>query len=95
VANAAPAITSQPPASMAGGVYRYMVEATDPEGDAPLRYELLQSPDGMRIDPYSGELQWRPSANQAGKHTVEIAVSDNRGGRSTQLFDLPITTPGA
>lgn len=95
VANSPPYITSQPPASMAGGVYRYMVEASDPEGDRPLRFELVQSPDGMRLDPYSGELQWRPTAGQAGTHTVEIAVSDNQGGRSTQLFELPIHSPGA
>ena len=80
---------------MAGGLYRYMVEARDPEGDAPLRYELLQSPDGMRIDPYTGELQWRPVASQVGSHTIEIAVTDNRGSQSVQLFDLPITPPGA
>ena len=72
-----------------------MVKANDPEGDQPLRYELLQSPNGMHIDPYSGELEWRPAADQAGTHTVEIAVSDNRGGRSTQLFELPIASPGA
>lgn len=95
IANTAPAITSQPPAKMAGGFYRYRVEARDPEGDRPIRFELLQSPSGMRIDPYSGELEWRPAADQAGTHTVEIAVSDNRGGRSTQLFDLPISSPDA
>jgi hypothetical protein len=95
VANSPPIITSQPPASMADGVYRYMVEARDAEGDRPLRFELVQSPDGMHLDPYSGELKWRPTAGQAGTHTVEIAVSDNHGGRSTQLFELPIRSPGA
>jgi hypothetical protein len=80
-------------ASMAGGVYRYVVEAKDPEGDAPLRYELLESPEGMRIDPYNGELTWRPKANQVGTHTVKVAVKDSRGASSIQEFALPITGP--
>lgn len=95
IQNAAPLITSQPPSTMPGGVYRYMVEAKDPEGDAPIRFELLQRPDGMRLDPYNGELTWRPSADQAGEHTVEIAVQDPSGARSTQEFVLPITAPAA
>ena len=93
LANAAPTITSQPPASMHDGVYRYVVEAKDPENDSPIRYELAKSPDGMRIDPFNGELTWRPSASQAGEHTVEIVVSDDRGGKSTQEFVLPIMGP--
>ena len=95
ISNTAPDITSTPPAKMAGGTYRYIVRATDPEGDAPLRYELLQAPEGMRINPYTGELEWRPSSDQTGTHTVEVAVSDSHGGQTTQLFDLPIQGPGA
>ena len=61
--------------------------------EEPLRYELAQSPEGMRIDPYNGELTWRPSANQAGEHPIVIEVSDSRGAKSTQEFVLPIVGP--
>lgn len=95
IENSPPTITSTPPASMTAGVYRYIVEATDAERGGPLRYELLQAPDGMRIDPFNGELSWRPGADQAGTHTVEIAVTDSAGARSVQEFALPIIAPGA
>jgi len=94
IENAAPNITSTPPSSMAGGVYRYVVEANDPEGGGALRYDLLQKPEGMKIDPFSGELTWRPTAGQAGTHTIEIAVTDSAGARTTQEFGLPIIPPG-
>lgn len=95
IENAAPNITSTPPSSMAGGMYRYVVKASDPEGGGVLRYELLQKPDGMEIDPFSGELTWRPTATQAGTHPIEIAVTDSAGARTTQEFGLPIIPPGA
>ncbi len=95
IANAAPSITSTPPAQMYDGVYRYVVEASDTEGDAPLRYELATSPAGMQIDAHSGELTWRPDANQAGEHDVEIVVRDSRGAESMQSFVLPIVPPPA
>ena len=78
---------------MVGGLYRYMVEARDADGDSPLRYDLIQSPAGMRLDSYTGELTWRPSPTQVGTHTIEIAVVDSRGAKSIQEFALPIVPP--
>ncbi len=95
IANAPPRITSTPSARMHDGVFRYMVEASDPDGDAPLRYQLTKSPAGMRIDPFNGELTWRPDSDQGGEHPVEITVTDNRGAKSTQEFVLPIMAPSA
>ena len=95
ISNAPPEIVSEPPARLQGGSYLYDVVAKDPEGDAPLLYELASKPKGMRIDAYTGKLSWRPSSHQMGIHTIVITVSDPNGGRSTQSFQLPIVDPNA
>jgi hypothetical protein len=99
VANAAPEILSKPPRLDASGVFRYALEAKDPDGDRSLRFELVEGPSGMNLDPMSGELVWTPELDQAGRHRIEVAVDDRHGGRSTQVFILPIVVkseePGA
>jgi hypothetical protein len=49
----------------------------------------------MTIDPILGEVNWQPRPDQAGNHTVEIAVEDSRGARSVQLFELTVGSPPA
>jgi hypothetical protein len=89
--NTAPKITSQPPAGMgAEGVYRYAVEAKDPDGDRALRFRLGAAPEGAKIDPMLGEITWKPSFQQAGKHAVEVVVSDGHGGETTQRFEVTV-----
>jgi hypothetical protein len=91
VNNTAPAIVSQPPPGMAGdGVYRYAVEARDPDGDRALRFRLVAGPEGASIDPLLGELRWQPSFRQAGTHAIEVAVSDGHGGEATQRFEVTV-----
>ncbi|MCZ2343882.1 MAG: putative Ig domain-containing protein [Bacteroidales bacterium] len=88
--NAAPVITSTPfgPAR-AGSPYRYVVTATDPDGD-PISFSLTTAPDGMAIDAASGVLTWTPDVDQIGDNPVSIVVSDGRGGVRTQSFTLPV-----
>lgn len=95
VGNAAPAITSTPSGVAAGGAFRYVVEARDPEGDRSLRYQLRKGPEGMTINPILGEVQWQPRPDQAGVHPVEIAVEDSRGARSVQVFELTVGAAAA
>ena len=90
VANSAPEIVSKPPRLDASGVFRYAAEAKDADGDRSLRWELVEGPRGMTIDSLSGELTWTPELDQAGRHRIEIAVDDRQGGRSNQVFILPI-----
>lgn len=42
--------------------YRYDVDAIDPDGD-PLVYSLIESPEGMTIDPVTGFIEWEPTAS--------------------------------
>ncbi|MEE9606993.1 MAG: putative Ig domain-containing protein, partial [Myxococcota bacterium] len=89
VGNAAPLITSAPGTARAG-VFRYTLEARDPEGDRNLRYRLVQGPEGMTVDPVLGEVVWRPRASQAGTHLVQVAVRDSDGASTVQEFEVDV-----
>jgi RHS repeat-associated protein len=96
--NQAPTITSvAPTTAMVGGIYRYSVKATDPDGD-PLTYSLLAgAPAGMTIDGL-GRIVWNvPSdfnaglpAGQSRLVDVNIRVSDPRGATAPQDFTITV-----
>lgn len=85
--NQPPVITSTPTISIAlGETYEYQIEATDPNADS-LTYSLINFPDGMEIDEF-GKITWIPT--QIGEFTLEIAVSDGRGGSDTQIYRIEV-----
>lgn len=89
--NAAPRITSLPPGGMgADGVYRYAVEASDPDRDRSLRFALAAAPPGAQIDPVLGEITWTPTFQQAGVHPIEVVVEDGHGGEAKQRFEVTV-----
>ena len=58
--------------------YIYDVDATDPDVGDILTYSLTGSiPEGMTIDPATGEIYWTPTAIQIGDNNVTVEVSDN------------------
>ena len=57
-----------------------------------VRYTLLDFPDGMFIDEYSGRLSWTPSTNQYDSHTITYMISDGYT-RDEQSFELYINHP--
>ncbi len=88
-ANHAPTITSAPvPSVTAGLLYRYDVQAADPDGD-PLVYTLAAGPPAMSIDAL-GRITWFPAGSDVGTHHVEVAVADGRGGSASQSYDLAV-----
>ncbi|MBE9061400.1 putative Ig domain-containing protein [cf. Phormidesmis sp. LEGE 11477] len=90
--NVAPNIDSNPGTSaVIGKTYRYDVNASDPEGDA-LTYELTLAPNGMVIEPATGKIAWKPSAEQLGSYDVIVKVHDGRGGIDLQAFTLAVET---
>lgn len=95
VGNGPPEIASSPSGVGPGQIFRYSVDARDPEGDKSLRYQLRKGPEGMTIDAIVGEVHWQPRADQAGTHPVEIVVEDSRGARSVQVFELTVGSPPA
>lgn len=94
IANSRPEIVSTPRRLDDDGVFRYAIEARDPDGDRNLRYYLSQGPEGMTVDPLRGEVSWRPTAAHAGVHAVELAVKDSEGATAIQTFELTIKSEG-
>lgn len=91
IGNAAPAITTQPNYTLSGsGQYSYDVAAKDPDGDRPLKYELVEGPPGMVVDIVSGRVTWRVPASAKGAYGIELRVSDPYGGKTTQSYSLAV-----
>jgi hypothetical protein len=90
VGNSPPTIVSVPPRVDARGQFRYAIRAEDPDGDRRFRFSLRQAPKGMQIDDVSGIVRWEPNADQAGRHAVEIVVTDEGGAESSQSFSLAL-----
>ena len=89
-ANTPPIITSAPRGpAVAGVIYHYQVQAQDADGD-PILFELETAPAGMAIDAGTGLLSWTPAVSQVGSNFVRIVVTDGRGGRDSQSFNLPV-----
>lgn len=95
VTNRPPRVVSRPGARSTSSGFRYRVVAEDPDGDAPLRFELEQAPEGMEIGANSGEIRWLPRPDQGGRHRVRVVVDDRMGGRASHAFDVDVGGDGA
>ncbi|TVS20796.1 MAG: hypothetical protein EA424_02160, partial [Planctomycetaceae bacterium] len=88
--NAAPYFTSSPPTEATVGVaLHYTARAEDPDQD-PLEYALVYGPEGMAIEPFSGQVVWTPTANEVGSVYAGIQVTDGRGGAALQTLALTV-----
>ncbi|MEZ6136168.1 MAG: putative Ig domain-containing protein [Pirellulaceae bacterium] len=83
--NRPPVITSTPEtvARVGDPGYSYQVAAIDRDGDV-LEFSLT-GPFGMTIS-NSGLVEWIPTGNQTGNHTVTVTVDDGNGGTADQTF---------
>ncbi len=91
VGSAHPEFVSNPPGVTDQGVFRYAVEARDPDGDRNLRYRLSTAPEGMKIDEVLGLIEWRPGDEQIGVHPVSVVVSDTSKLETTQSFEITVS----
>jgi len=73
--------------------YQYQVQASDPDGDAPLTYSIKASPMGMTIST-TGLIQWIPPQphHDGMQYPVTVEVSDGRGGMALQSFSITVST---
>jgi hypothetical protein len=87
--NRPPQIISKPPERLeAEGKYRYRVKAMDPDGDR-LSFRLEGSPpEGMKINPSTGLLEWDFTDPPQEPVHVDIRVTDGQGGEAQQSFDF-------
>lgn len=90
-ANLGPSILSRSPSvAVVAERYVYGIRAVDPENDA-LVYALKASPTGMTIDAARGIIRWTPTLGQLGTANVTVDVTDSRGNKSTQRFQINVT----
>lgn len=94
IENAAPRITSIPPATISDGEYIYQVTATDADEDRVI-YELKQGAPGMTIDATTGKLTWKLTPESKGKHTVIIIAKDSENASTQQDFEIEGLRPQA
>lgn len=91
VQNAAPQITSEPNYALsASRRYEYAIAAEDPDGDAPLRYELVQGPPGMEVDLVTGLVSWDVPLDARGDYAIEVSVNDPHGGAASQRYAIEV-----
>jgi len=90
VVGANPKIVSAPSGFSPDGIFRYTVEVEQPHGGGSLRFGLRTGPEGMWVNPVSGEVSWRPEPWQRGSHPVEVEVVDSRGAVMVQAFSVSV-----
>jgi hypothetical protein len=95
VGNTPPQIVSQPAAPGPDGVFRYQIRAEDPDGDRGLVFRIVHGPDGMSVDRTSGEVVWKPRADQVGTFPIALLADDRKGGLARQEFELTVAAPPA
>ena len=92
--NRSPVISSTPSRTMvAGGTYRYAVNATDPDGDA-LTYIYLDGGPGSLMDS-QGRITWNVPSDFAKNGPVQVPMSvlvrDARGAEVKQDYTLTVS----
>lgn len=90
--NDPPRIVSLPQANASPGrVFRYNLQALDPDPGDKIQWVMQQAPTGMVLDATTGVLQWTPSTRDAGRSvTVVVRVVDAAGAFDTQSFQLRV-----
>ncbi len=92
--NHAPQITTSPLLNAtAGANYSYDVDASDVDGDT-LTYGLTVYPTGMTINAQSGRISWTPAADQTGAQSVNVSVTDAKGGSDSQSYTVMVAPAG-
>ncbi len=94
--NDRPRIVSRPTTeAIAGRPYTYDVDASDPDPDDRLTYNLKDGPEGMTIDPTTGLLRWTPAELALGARQVTVTVTDSSGTASdAQSFAIMVDQMG-
>lgn len=75
--------------AVVGTTYSYDIAVLEETG---LKFELLEAPEGMMIDPESGLISWTPTADQAGSQEVRVKVSsvDDPDVSASQEFTVSV-----
>jgi hypothetical protein len=90
VVGATPKIVSEPGEFSEDGTFRYTVEVEHSHGGGDLRFRLRTAPEGMWVNPVSGEIIWSPEPGQTGVHPVEVEVRAPGGAVIIQAFRVTV-----
>ena len=74
--------------AVAGQVFQF--DLNDPEEGTGITYTLINGPSGAIVDPVSGLLQWLPTENQLGEHSLEIRRSDIAGNAIDETLTISV-----
>ncbi len=78
-----------------GKDYVYDANAYDPDG-VVVKYQLMQAPNGMLINQFTGVVTWQPTFKDIGSHQVVIQAVDDSGLTAEQDYVLTvISEPGS
>ncbi len=86
----APTFTSTPPTDVnAGETYHYAAMATDTEG-AVVAYLLQRAPEGMTVDPSTGEITWVTSSASPLDAPVTLYAFNSHGAWQKQQWTIHV-----
>ncbi len=88
--NTPPVIASEGETTAPDGTYQHQFAAEDVDGDRNLRFFLEAGPSGMSMDGITGELRWRPTEGQGGRHDIVVGVKDASGDATTFSFAVDV-----
>jgi hypothetical protein len=90
----APVITSAPVTTATAEIlYRYDVNAIDPDLGDTLTYSLTTKPADMTIDPVTGLIMWQPGADKGETNelvVVKVTDSNSIPAAATQSFNIRV-----
>lgn len=89
IPNSPPVIETTPSATINGNSFNYKVNATDIDSDI-LTYTIQNAPEGMNINPETGEINWEYGIDDAGEYKIGIEVSDGDGGQTFQELTVTV-----
>ncbi|MDB4614581.1 PKD domain-containing protein [bacterium] len=73
----------------------FTIEANDTDHAEVLTFSLEAAPDGLAIDPLTGQLSWTPSADAGGRtHQPTVVVTDSTGREASQTLTLRVNDSG-
>lgn len=71
-----------------GATFQLTVVAADPDGlDSALRFEVQRGPEGLVVDPFSGEVRWVTGEN-SGRRSEEVVIRVRDSGIPVAFSDL-------
>ncbi|MCD6204718.1 MAG: putative Ig domain-containing protein, partial [Candidatus Marinimicrobia bacterium] len=91
--NTAPSITAVPSGTVdidEDALYTTNIDATDDDADDEITYSLISNPSRMTINSSSGEIQWMPTNDDVGTHTVTVKVADSAGESVTSSWQVKV-----